>query len=242
MREKNPSWIGCLLSRLSVPNKTSLKAAGAVLIGILSLLALVSILCACQGIPATALVPALTATLIPSAGSTAFPSIASPSPALFPSPTPFPTFALILSSTPTLDRLAEPPLPPNPTQLEKGKYLFWLNCAACHGDRGQGLTEEWRNVYVEDANCWARGCHAGHNGDKGFPIPRMVPAIISASGDLPPFKTPEQLFEFLHTTHPPQNPGFMPDGDYWALTAYLLDQNGRLPAEELLGQTYQVAH
>ena len=140
-----------------------------------------------------------------------------------------------LSPAPTLDRLAEPPLPSNPTQLEKGRHLFWLNCAACHGDRGQGLTDEYRSLYVEDANCWARGCHAGHNGDQGFPIPRSVPALISSSGDLPPFKTSQALFQYLRTTHPPQNPGFMPDGDYWALTAYLLEQNGRLSAGEVLG-------
>ncbi len=142
---------------------------------------------------------------------------------------------LIPSPSSTPDRLAEPPLSPSPTQLEIGRHLYWLNCMACHGDKGQGLTAEFRAVYVEDANCWARGCHGGHLEDKGFPIPRTVPAIISSTGRLPPFATADQLFEFLRTTHPPQNPGFMPDGDYWALTAYLMDQNGRLPTGTVLG-------
>jgi hypothetical protein len=158
-------------------------------------------------------IPSLTATLIP----TASPTTVRPSP------------------TPDMSRLDEPPLPPNATQYERGRHLFWLNCAACHGDRGQGLTDEYRSLYVEDANCWARGCHAGHNEDKGFPIPRIVPAVISSTGTLPPFATPEQLFEFLHSTHPPQNPGFMSDQDYWDLTAYLLAENGRLPAGQVLG-------
>jgi hypothetical protein len=105
----------------------------------------------------------------------------------------------------------------------------------CHGDRGQGLTDEFRRLYVEDANCWARGCHAGKVGDTGFPVPRTVPAIISTSGDLPPFHSAQALFEYLRSTHPPQNPGFMPDSDYWAITAYVLDQNGRLPVGEVLG-------
>jgi cytochrome c553 len=100
-----------------------------------------------------------------------------------------------LSPAPTIDRLAEPLLPPNPTQLEKGRHLFRLNCAACHGDRGQGLTDEYRSLYVEDTNFWARGCHAGHNGDQGFPIPRTIPAVISSSGDLQPFKTSQALFQ-----------------------------------------------
>jgi hypothetical protein len=143
----------------------------------------------------------------------------------------FPTSGFLPTPTSMIDRLAAPAQPANPTQLQRGAYLFWLNCITCHGDRGQGLSDEWRTVFVEDANCWARGCHAGRNGDQGFPIPHMVPAIISSAGDLPPFKTPELLFEYLRSTHPPQNPGFMPDSDYWALTAYLLVENHRPSAE-----------
>ena len=141
----------------------------------------------------------------------------------------------VSSASPTPDRLAEPPLPANPTQLELGRHLFWLNCMPCHGDRGQGLTVEFRSLYVEDADCWARGCHGGRTDDKGFPIPRAVPAIVSATGDLPPFATAQDLFDFLHTTHPPQDPGFLAEADYWALTAYLLAQNGRLAAGSVLG-------
>lgn len=105
----------------------------------------------------------------------------------------------------------------------------------CHGDRGQGLTDEFRSLYVEDQNCWARGCHAGRPGDQGFPIPRSVPAVISSSGDLPPFATAEQLFGYLRATHPPQYPGHLPDDEYWAISAYVLDQNHRLPEGEVLG-------
>jgi hypothetical protein len=147
----------------------------------------------------------------------------------------FSTSGFLPTPTSMIDRLDAPALPANPTQLQRGAYLFWLNCITCHGDRGQGLSDEWRSVFVEDANCWARGCHAGRNGDQGFPIPHIVPAIISSSGDLPPFKTSELLFEYLRKTHPPQNPGFMPDSDYWALTAYLLVENHRLPPDQVLG-------
>lgn len=135
----------------------------------------------------------------------------------------------------TAGRLTEPPLPANPTQYEWGRYLYWLNCMSCHGDRGQGLTAEFRSLYVEDQNCWVRGCHAGHVGDQGFPIPRTVPAIISATGKLPPFVTPYKLFEFLRTTHPPQHPGYLPDDQYWAITSYLLVQNNRLSPGQVLG-------
>ena len=139
------------------------------------------------------------------------------------------------ASPQTADRLAEPPLPANPTQYEWSRYLYWLNCMPCHGDRGQGLTAEFRSLYVEEQNCWARGCHAGHVGDQGFPIPRTVPAIISTTDKLPLFATPNKLFEFLRTTHPPQHPGYLPEDQYWAITDYLLVQNHRLSPEQELG-------
>lgn len=146
-----------------------------------------------------------------------------------------PPAELLPSPTPqSADRLAAPLLPAHPTQLEWGRYLYWLNCMACHGDRGQGLTVEFRALYVEDENCWARGCHAGRPEDKGFPIPHAVPEIISASGTLPPFATAEELFNYLRTTHPPQNPGYLPDDEYWAITNYLLVQNGRLSTGQVL--------
>jgi hypothetical protein len=55
------------------------------------------------------------------------------------------------------DRLAKPPLSASQasTQLGQGTLLYWGVCMACHGDRGQGLTNEWRAVYGEDQNCWA---------------------------------------------------------------------------------------
>ena len=177
----------------------------------LTLLSLASLLMACQPVLIVGQTVTPTFTFLPAS-----------SPTILPAP------------TATIDRLAEPQLPSNPTQLELGRHLYWLNCMPCHGDRGQGLTDEFRRLYVEDANCWARGCHGGKVGDTGFPVPRNVPAIISSSGDLPPFPSAKALFEYLRSTHPPQNPGFMPDSDYWAITAYVLNQNGRLPKGEVL--------
>ena len=148
---------------------------------------------------------------------------------------PFPPAA----SQTAAERLAQPLLAAHPSQYEYGHYLFWLNCMACHGDRGQGLTAEFRSLYVEDQNCWARGCHAGRPGDQGFPIPRTVPAVISATGKLPLFATPESLYAFLRATHPPQYPGHLPDDQYWAVTNYLLVQNGQLSPNQTLGPAGQ---
>ncbi|MEJ2266350.1 MAG: hypothetical protein P8X95_23135, partial [Anaerolineales bacterium] len=129
--------------------------------------------------------------------------------------------AQVPTPTPTPDRLAEPALPANPTQYEQGRHLYWMNCMPCHGDRGQGLTDEFRSLWVDDhQNCWGRGCHGGRQGDEGFPLPRTIPAVISSSGDLLPYATGDQLFEYLRTTHPPQHPGYLPEDEYWAITAF----------------------
>jgi len=132
-------------------------------------------------------------------------------------------------ATPTYDPLAPPPLPENPTQIELGRYLYWRNCMPCHGDRGQGLTDEWRAVWVPDhQNCWARGCHSGRADEKGFPIPTVVPPLIGP-GRLEHFSSPEILYEYLHKTHPPQNPGYLQENEYRAITLFLLAENGRGP-------------
>ena len=130
------------------------------------------------------------------------------------------------------DRLAMPVLPESPTQVDTGRYLYYFHCMPCHGDRGQGLTDEWRQVWVEDhQNCWGRNCHAGRTEMDAFYIPRSVPAVSGSPGALRSFQTPEDLFVFLQKTQPPQRPGALSEEEYWALTAFLLDQNDRLPSE-----------
>jgi mono/diheme cytochrome c family protein len=177
----------------------------------LILLGLVGILMGCKAIKVKESSPIAPAALLPGASYTVIPT-----------------------STATKDRLAMPALPANPNQFEQGRYLYWLNCMACHGDKGQGLTEEFRSLYVEDQNCWGRGCHGGRIGDQGFPIPTTVPAIISPTDALAKFATPDQLFAFLRHTHPPQSPGILPENQYWAITDYLLVENGRLTEGKVL--------
>ena len=51
--------------------------------------------------------------------------------------------------TPTFDssRLAQPPTVVPPAQADNGAQVYWGMCMACHGDQGQGLTDEWRNSF-----------------------------------------------------------------------------------------------
>jgi mono/diheme cytochrome c family protein len=131
------------------------------------------------------------------------------------------------SPTPTYDPLVETPLPPHPTEFELGRNLYWHWCMTCHGDRGQGLTDDWRAVWVKDhQNCWARGCHAGRNGDQGFPIPTVVPLIIG-DGHLAQFATLQDLTTFLKLTHPPQHPGILKNEEYHAIAVYVFTLNDR---------------
>lgn len=137
-----------------------------------------------------------------------------------------------LESQPMIDRLAIPVLPDDPTQIDIGNSVYYYNCMPCHGDVGQGLTDEFRQIWVEDhQNCWASGCHGGRDRDEGFPLPRAIPDVLG----LEYFHTPEDLFQYLQTTHPPQRPGALTEEEYWSATAFLLNKSGRLAANEKVG-------
>ncbi len=132
-----------------------------------------------------------------------------------------------VSGTPTIDPLDEPPLPEHPTEFELGRNLYWHWCMTCHGDKGQELTDEFRGIWDEEhQNCWGRGCHAGHNNDMGFPIPTVVPALVSDS-HLAQFTSVGALFDFLKATHPPQSPGILKDEEYHAIAIFVFMMNGR---------------
>jgi hypothetical protein len=137
------------------------------------------------------------------------------------------------SPSPTYDPLQVPVLPENASESEFGKYLYYFHCMPCHGDLGQGLTDDFRQVWVEDhQNCWGRGCHGGRPQDEGFPIPTVVPVVISEADALPRFGDFASLQNYLHDTHPPQYPGKLADHEYLALTAYLWESNQKLAVED----------
>jgi hypothetical protein len=131
--------------------------------------------------------------------------------------------------TPMIDRFAVPEMPENPTQVEVGENVYYYNCMPCHGDRGQGLTDEFREAWVDDhQNCWAHGCHNAGSATEAFPIPKFVPAVIASQLNIH-FPTAQKLYDYLSREHPPQNPGALKSDEYWALTAFLWFENGQLP-------------
>jgi hypothetical protein len=131
-------------------------------------------------------------------------------------------------------RLDPPSLPANPTQLQRGSYAFWLNCLPCHGDQGQGLTDEFRRLYPPDhQNCWASGCHGERPYEGGWTLPRQVPAVIG-SGALADFPNAAALYGFVQTRMPFEAPGSLDAHTYWDIVAYLAEKNGDLPKEQTL--------
>ncbi len=124
------------------------------------------------------------------------------------------------------ERLEPPAISDPPTQIELGHLEYWMSCMVCHGDRGQGLTEEWRTVLdPADMNCWQSRCHAANHPPNGFQLPRTSPLVIGP-GALTGYKTAQDLYEYLRVKMPWSFPGLFQDVQYWQLTAYLLDANG----------------
>ena len=119
------------------------------------------------------------------------------------------------------------PPPPGPTQADHGAYTFWMRCMVCHGDQGQGLAKFRANYPKDDQNCTNHRCHAGPNSLAGFTFPD-APAIMGPD-TLTGFVTADDLFKYISTRMPRQDPGVLSTEEYWNLTAYLIKQHGALP-------------
>ncbi len=143
-------------------------------------------------------------------------------------PPPEPTVSAIKPvTTPTIDRLAAPPTVIPPTQADDGAQLYWLWCQPCHGDRGQGLTDEWREQYPEeDQYCWNRFCHGNIPYEDGFTLPEHVPALIGGQS-LARFQTMEELYEYTRFKMPFEYPGALNEEGALAVTAYLARAHGK---------------
>ena len=126
---------------------------------------------------------------------------------------------------PTPNRLAQPTLPASPSQADKGAQVYWLSCLPCHGDRGQGLTDEFKQTYpAEDRNCWKSGCHGDHPYENGFTLPKNIPALIGA-GTLQKFPTALALRSYIFAAMPFWKPASLTEEKSWQVTAFLLREN-----------------
>ncbi len=143
--------------------------------------------------------------------------------------------------TPTFDisRLASPQVPEVRSQADEGALLYWGVCMACHGDRGQGMTEEWRwGAYGPDGDCWQSGCHGKDHPPHGFEIPKdlTLPAL-AVGGALGRFENAQQLYDYVVVMMPWWNPRSLGPEKAWQATAYLLRLRGTLPVGLVLNET-----
>lgn len=126
-------------------------------------------------------------------------------------------------------------LPADASQLEYGAEVYRLVCKACHGDKGQGLTDDWRAQWApEDQNCWQSKCHAANHPPDGFYMP-IAPAVVGPP--LQMFATAQDLYNYIHTTMPWHNRGSMTEKDSWSVTAYILKINDVDPGPTLSQET-----
>jgi mono/diheme cytochrome c family protein len=112
-------------------------------------------------------------------------------------------------------------------QRDAGLQVYTRRCQTCHGDKGQGLTLEWRLTWPEThQNCSTPKCHGTQHPEDGFEIKdNYAPAVIG-EGTLARFRTAQDLFTFISTAMPMHAPGSLTEEEYWALTAFLLAAHG----------------
>jgi cytochrome c5 len=131
----------------------------------------------------------------------------------------------IQSPTAEVSWLKLPYLPASATQADVGAEVYRLVCRACHGDKGQGLTEEWIATWdPASQNCWQSHCHHANHPPEGFLLPRYVPAVIGDQA-LVRFQTAQDLKQYIHENMPWHTPGSLTEEEYLQLTAFLLREN-----------------
>lgn len=132
------------------------------------------------------------------------------------------------SATPTRESwIILPEMPETATQADYGAEIYRLVCRDCHGDVGQGLTEQWRmkGFAPDDQNCWQAKCHASTHPIDGFKMPQYVPPLAGAEA-LSRFNTSLDMFNYMRVAMPYHNPGSLLEREYWQLTAFIVQMNG----------------
>lgn len=142
-------------------------------------------------------------------------------------PTPIPTRSPTpLPSVNMVPAWMTPPAP-GPAQADMGALVYYYHCMACHGDREQGLTTEWRAQWdAEHQDCARSQCHGARHPPEGFSFPKNFAPALVGSDALANFVDAQELYDFASTRMPYQAPGSLTHDDYWQLTAFILRARG----------------
>ena len=102
-------------------------------------------------------------------------------------------------------------LPPGSSTVSHGRDVFAQQCAACHGEKGGGG--------VGDRLVGGRGTAATSN-------------PVRTVGSYWPYAS--TLFDYIRRTMPQNAPESLSNNDVYAVSAYILNLNGLLPADPTL--------
>jgi cytochrome c len=96
-------------------------------------------------------------------------------------------------------------------QVDKGREIFRLQCARCHGPAGQGITDIYRGMTAPPLI-----------GPTAFPVqPRPYQKMRHFE-----FHTVQDIYEFASAVMPADQPASLNAEDYWDVMSFLLDSNG----------------
>jgi S-disulfanyl-L-cysteine oxidoreductase SoxD len=102
-------------------------------------------------------------------------------------------------------------LPPGSGSVERGKVVFAEQCAACHGEKGEGE--------IGDRLVGGQGTLASAK-------------PVRTVGSYWPYAT--TLFDYIRRAMPQNAPQSLSNEDVYAVAAYILNMNGLLPADAVL--------
>jgi S-disulfanyl-L-cysteine oxidoreductase SoxD len=96
---------------------------------------------------------------------------------------------------------------------------------------GPILAQDGDRQVVQGKAIYARRCARCHGaGGEG----KMGPSLIGAKHHLSGYGTADVLFDYTRQVMPADRPGRMLEVEYWAVLAYILNENGLLPSGIIL--------
>ena len=139
-----------------------------------------------------------------------------------------PTRMSFQATLPLGDRPDPPPTVYPPAQSDNGAQAYWGICHDCHGDRGQGLTADWRSAFApEYQDCWASGCHGENAPENSFVIPESGAPALAGPGALPRFSNAFELGGYIQGNMPLSPSDSLSSEQTWELAAFLITLNKR---------------
>jgi cytochrome c len=106
-------------------------------------------------------------------------------------------------------------------QVDKGRDVFRLQCARCHGPDGQGITNIYRGMTAPPLIA-----------PSAFPLdPRPYQKMRHFQ-----FRTVRDVYEFASAVMPADQPASLSTDEYWDAIAYLLNANGMAVNGQILNE------